>query len=314
MDVIYTDSNLVDIGVLQAYELDYSIGGDNTYSIVSDINGPLVEGGIFYVEGQEYGGFIDQVKIDTKSGRKTSSGRTWRGFLSSYFLEPDAGEDYLNVSGDLGLVIDELITRFDLDGLFVSGTNVDEEVNYNFNRYTDFYSGLVSLLKTVGAKLTIVWDPATKKVEIGSSYVMEYVSDSDKVNFIIQKSAKLPNAVIGLGSGELSNRTVIKRYIDASGDIVENNPYSSGTDVWFIKYDYPNAESVDELVKGAVDELLEARSASDYVDIAVNDVNLDVGDQVTAVEVSTGTSVTAEVTEKILKVKNDKISTSYKVN
>ena len=314
MDIIYTDANLVDIGVLQAYELDYSIGGDNTYGIATDINGPLIEGGIFYVEGQEYGGFIDQVKIDTKSRRKTSSGRTWRGFLSSYYLEPDAGEDYLNVSGDVGLIIDELITRFNLDNLFVSGTNVDEEVDYDFNRYTDFYSGLVSLLKTVGAKLTIVWDPITKKVEIGSTYVVDYTSDSDKVNFTIQKSAKLPNAVIGLGSGELSNRTVIKRYIDANGDVVENNPYSSGTDVWMIKYDYPNAESVDELVKGAIDELLEARSANDYVDIAVNDVNLDVGDQVTAVEVITGTTVTAEVTEKILKIKNDKTSISYKVN
>lgn len=314
MDIIYTDDNLVDIGVLQAYELDYSIGGDNTYGITTDINGPLIEGGIFYVEGQEYGGFIDQTKVDTKSRRKTSSGRTWRGFLSSYYLEPDAGDDYLNVSGDVGLIIDELISRLNIDNLFVSGTNVDEEVDFNFNRYVDFYSGLVSLLKTVGAKLTIVWDPITKKVEIGSAYVMDYTSDSDKVNFVIQKSAKLPNAVIGLGSGELSNRTVIHRYIDANGDVVETNPYSSGTDVWMIKYDYPNAESVDELVKGAVDELLEARSANDYVDITVNDVNLDVGDQVTAVEVITGTTVTAEVTEKILKVKDDKTSTSYKVN
>lgn len=314
MDIIYTDDNLVDIGVLQAYELDYSIGGDNTYGITTDINGPLIEGGIFYVEGQEYGGFIDQTKVDTKSRRKTSSGRTWRGFLSSYYLEPDAGDDYLNVSGDVGLIIDELISRLNIDNLFVSGTNVDEEVDFNFNRYVDFYSGLVSLLKTVGAKLTIAWDPITKKVEIGSAYVMDYASDSDKVNFVIQKSAKLPNAVIGLGSGELSNRTVIHRYIDANGDVVETNPYSSGTDVWMIKYDYPNAESVDELVKGAVDELLEARSANDYVDITVNDVNLDVGDQVTAVEVITGTTVTAEVTEKILKVKDDKTSISYKVN
>lgn len=314
MDIIYTDDNLVDIGVLQAYELDYSIGGDNTYGITTDINGPLIEGGIFYVEGQEYGGFIDQTKVDTKSRRKTSSGRTWRGFLSSYYLEPDAGDDYLNVSGDVGLIIDELISRLNIDNLFVSGTNVDEEVDFNFNRYVDFYSGLVSLLKTVGAKLTIVWDPITKKVEIGSAYVMDYTSDSDKVNFVIQKSAKLPNAVIGLGSGELSNRTVIHRYIDANGDVVETNPYSSGTDVWMIKYDYPNAESVDELVKGAVDELNEARGSSDYIKIAVNSLNLDVGDIVTATEVSTGISVTAEVVEKIVKIKDDKTSISYQVN
>lgn len=314
MDIIYTDENLVDVGVLQAYSLDYSIGGDNTYSIETDISSPLSNGGIFYVENQEYGGFIDSSKIDTKSGKKTSSGRTWRGFLSSYILEPDAGDDYLNVTGTLSTVIGNLITRCNIGSLFDVGINVNETVNYNFNRYTDLYSGLNALLKTLGAKLTLVWDASTKKVKVGSSYAINYSSDSDKVNFTIQKASRLPNAVIGLGSGELSNRTVIIRYIDANGDVVENNPYSSGTDVWMIKYDYPNAESVDELVKGAVDELNEARGSSDYIKIAVNSLNLDVGDIVTATEVSTGISVTAEVVEKIVKIKDDKTSISYQVN
>lgn len=314
MDIIYTDSNLVDVGILQAYTLDYSIGGDNTFSVDTDISGPLINGGIFYVEGQEYGGFIDSSKIDTKSGKKTSSGRTWRGFLSSYILEPDAGDDYLNVTGSLSTVIGDLITRCDIGSLCSVGTNVIETVNYDFNRYTDLYSGLIALLKTVGAKLTLEWDAATKKVKIGSAYITTYSNDSDRVNFTIQKASRLPNAVIGLGSGELSNRTVITRYIDTNGDVVENSPYSSGTDVWMIKYDYPNAESVDELVKGAIDALNDARSSSDYIKIAVNNLNLDVGDVVTATEVNTGMSVTAEVVEKIVKIKDDKTSISYQVN
>ena len=314
MDIIYTDSNLVDVGVLQAYELDYSIGGDNTFSIDSDISSPLINGGIFYAEGTEYGGFIDSVKTNTANGKKTSSGRTWRGFLSSYILEPDIGDDYLNVTGNLSTVIGDLITRMNIGNRFAVGTNVNETVNYDFNRYTDLYTGLTALLKTVGAKLTLVWDAAAKKVSIGSAYIATYSSDSDKVKFTIQKSSRLPNAVIGLGAGELSNRTVIKRYIDANGDVVENNPYSSGTDVWMIKYDYPNAESVDELVKGAVDELIDARGSNDYIKISVNNLNLDVGDIVTATEVNTGMSVTAEVTEKIVKIKNDKTSISYQVN
>lgn len=314
MDLIYTDSNMVDGGVLKTYELDYEIGGDNSFSISTDISSPLSNVGLFYFENEEYGGLIDSVKIDVKSGKKTSSGRTWRGLLSSYIIEPPAGQAYKEITGTLLSIISALISNADLEDLFETGTSeISGMFTVQFDRYTDVYSGIAKLMKENNGKLSFRWNAASKKTVISIKNAVTYVGNSDLIALTLQKSSRRPNAVIGLGSGELTDRMVITRYINSAGEVVESNPYVSGTDIWTIVHDYPNAESEEELVKSSVNALVEARSKLDFISISVNDVYLDLFDSVTAEAVGSGLSVTATVTRKIVKVKEGKISMSYEV-
>lgn len=47
----------------------------------------------------EIGGIIDAIKLNTESGDITYSGRTWHGIMEGKVLCPDAGQDYLTLSG-----------------------------------------------------------------------------------------------------------------------------------------------------------------------------------------------------------------------
>ena len=66
----------------------------------------------------EIGGIIDAIKLNTESGDITYSGRTWHGIMEGKVLCPDAGQDYLTLSGEANTVLDTLIKRMNLEDMF----------------------------------------------------------------------------------------------------------------------------------------------------------------------------------------------------
>ncbi len=82
MDLIYTDENRIDIGILKDYELDFEIGSENSFQItISAENNVIPMGGYFYFENTEYGGKIKQLKVDTAQNQLFYGGRTFYGML-----------------------------------------------------------------------------------------------------------------------------------------------------------------------------------------------------------------------------------------
>ena len=106
MDLIYTNSKLIDQGVLDNYAFDLSFGAsENDFELTLGINPILESGAMTYIEGTEYGGIVDGRKTTTNGETITYVGRTWHGILNSKIIEPDTGEDYLVVSGDANEVM-----------------------------------------------------------------------------------------------------------------------------------------------------------------------------------------------------------------
>ena len=57
MDLIYTDSNLLDLGILKDYDLDFEIGSENDFQITTSLDNNVIPmNSIFYFENTEYGG------------------------------------------------------------------------------------------------------------------------------------------------------------------------------------------------------------------------------------------------------------------
>lgn len=229
MDLIYTDKNRKDINVLSDYELDEAFGkSENNFSLKISLSEHCMEPGcVIYAENTEYGGIIDTLNPNTKDSTLTYKGRTWHGILNSKVLEPDAGEDYLILSGEANSVLKEIITRLKLNDVF----SVSEEdsgieiIHYQCSRYPCAYDEIRKMLYEFMGKLTI--NCQMKTVLLSVSPLYDYSADEEwdasQLDFAIEKNYHPVNHLICLGSGDLKDRHVIHLFTDENGGI---QPYS----------------------------------------------------------------------------------------
>ena len=319
MDLIYMDDKKRDIGVMKNFTLDLAFGEDeNNFELSTVMANNVCESGFYiYAEGTDYGGIIDQIKVNTSSNSLKYIGRTWHGILGSKILQPDDGQDYLILSGDANQVLAELIQRMNLGDLFVapdapSGLTVR---NYKMNRYIDGYKGIVKMLQSVNGKLNITFRQgyATLTAKPLVDYSKNEEFDSSQISFEIKKNFKPTNHVICLGAGDLAERTVIHLYADKDGNISHTKSFFGMDEVCEV-YDCSNAESNEELENGGR-EVIEKSWNSDSVKINFTNSSsvYDIGDIVGAKENVTGISIVQKIIKKIVTLKNERATISYKV-
>lgn len=317
MDLIYTNAKRVDQGALTAYTLDLSFGVDeNDFEVtIGSDEVTLESNSIVYIEGTEYGGMLVGLKTGTNSNTITYVGRTWHGILNTKVIQPDAGEDYLIVSGDANEVLATLIARLGLSGLFVaeeelSGVNIP---GHQFQRYCKAYDGIRTMLSAHGAKLHIKWE--NRSVKLSAVPVVDYTDDpvdGDVATLNVERYDKKVNHLICLGKGELADREVLHLYVDQFGRI-GTVQYYTGLDEVMDVYDYSSAESSAELKSGGIERLTELMDI-DKAEISIPEgsVSYDIGDIVGASEIKSGVRVTTTVSQKIVKINNGVVSTEYK--
>ena len=319
MEVMYTDANRLPQGSLEKYSIDLELGGDNDFEAQMNVRNHCMSSGcIWYIKDEEYGGIVDNVKVDTEKSKVYYSGRSWRGILEKKVIRPDTGKDYLVVSGDANDILALLIRRCDLVDLFaVPGTSSGIQIsNYQFPRYVDAYSGIVKMLSSVGAKLKIVYNDKDSCVNISAVQIedlskkYEY-SDDYGMKIIIEKKTGGVNHLICLGAGELAARTVIDLYVDKTGEITEKQSYFGEYEI-AETYDYGNSESVAELKEKGIEHLKELKS-SDSVSASFSKLDVDIGDIVGGRNRATGIPLKEQVTQEIVKIKNGIVTITYKV-
>ena len=317
MDLIYTDSERVDKGVLSTYAFDLSYGADaeeNDFEITIGINEAVLEYGAFvYMEGTEYGGIVDAKKAKSNEESVTFMGRTWHGILNSKVIEPDSGKNYFVVSGDANAILSMLIDRLGLSGLFVavedlSGVNIS---GYQFHRYCKGYDGIRAMLAANGAKLKIVWK--NRAVYLSAEPIVDYTElpvDGDEAILTVERHEKKVNHLVCLGRGELAEREVIHLYVDQFGGIGDVR-YFTGLDEVADVYDNSNSEDLRSDGIKKLKELLDNDKAE--MDLTESDTPMyDIGDIVGANDVESGIGVSSAVTQKIVRINNGAISTEYK--
>lgn len=320
MDLIYMNNDKEDEGIVRDYTMDLEYGGnsDNDFECVVNIQNHICKDGYFlYYENTEYGGIVDDICVDTDADSITYKGRTWHGILNSKIIEPDTGQDYLVLNGEANQVIAGLLTRLGLGSLFKASTE-DSKIgisNYQMNRYVGGYDGIRKMLQDNYAKLVIRFSRGT--VTVSAVPIVDYSKDeqfdTDQIDFTVEKHYRQTNHLICLGTGDLKDRQVLHLYTDSHG-VIGTTKVLTGIDEVTDIYDYPNAESLEELRQGGVEKLTEAWSA-DKIEFDFNSdaETYDIGDIVGSVERVTGIAVAADITRKIVTIKNNTTTISYKV-
>lgn len=335
MDLIYTNAKREDLGVLLDYEMDLAFGQDenNFECTIASASHCCEAGSYLYMEGTEYGGIVDSIQSRSADKEVIYSGRTWHGILGSKVILPlQAGETapsgvtikttdsagnslvgrYLIISGDAHACMRFLISRIGLSDMYTapavsSGVNISQ---YQFNRYTDAYNGIVRMLASAGQKLRVTYTGGMVVLSAAEKhdYSQDEEFDSDLVEYDVKKSYNTVNHLICLGTGELENRMVVHLYADASGNISRTQT-QFGMDEYTATYEYPNVESEEELIKNGTEELQylwEPDKLSVDLDERMDDY--DVGDTVGTMDVITGMRISATITKKIITIKNGQIN------
>lgn len=311
------DKNGIEKGVLLNYSLDLDCGMANDFEIsVGIYNNVLAHTDRFYIANTEYGGIVDDIKVNTRNSKIYYSGRTWRGILAGKIIKPLPGDDYYIVSGEANEIIQEMIAYVGLQELFKADETITDIIinNYSFYRYTDLLSGLSAMLRSKNAKLIIRYEDGY--VILSAEPVVDYsdeieYSQDNKVNFIAEDNRGGVNHLICLGSGELSDRQVVDLYIDKDGNI-GTTQYYFGTDEITAVFDYPNAESLQDLTDNGI-RRLEELSNNQLIEINVEDMELDIGDIIAGREEITGLYVSKPITQKIVRINNYITKIEYKV-
>lgn len=315
MDLIYTDAKRIDKGVLSAYAFDLSFGADeNDFEMSIGIAEAVLEYGAFiYIEGTEYGGIVDGKETSTVDEVIAYKGRTWHGMLNSKVIEPDPEENYFVVSGEANEVLSALVDRLGLSGLFsaVAESSGVYIKRYQFHRYCKGYDGIRDMLAANGAKLKVEWKD--RGVVLSAVPVVDYTAapvDGDIATLTVDQYKKKVNHLICLGRGDLAEREVIHLYLDQFGRIGDVK-YFTGLDEIVDTYDNNNS---DDLRKDGITKFTELLNIDNAeIDLIETEIPLyDVGDIVRAVDRHSGVSVTAAVTQKIIKINNGAIQTEYK--
>ncbi len=319
MDLIYTDKDHNDVGVLKDYTFDLAFGTDeNDFELTLDlVNHCCVANCLVYIENTEYGGIIDKLNVITRDNKLVYKGRTWHGVLASKVIVPDEGEAYLTISGDANRVIGNLLERFGLTNLFeaspdTSGLTIS---SYSFDRYIDGYSGIVKMLTSVFGKLKFTFKNG--KVVLSAHPIVDYSKDeqfdNDQVEMDIEKTYNPVNHLICLGKGELTERQVVHLYTDGNGNISPRQTFTGLQEVT-ATYDYSNAESQEELVKSGKEKLKEyATEDKVQMDFASEQTIYDIGDIIGAKEIKTGIFAIERITKKIVTITQGLVNIQYKV-
>lgn len=312
MVAVVFDSALGNVRELADFTLDLAFGSDeNAFTLTCAEEYAPKEGQYVYIDGTEYGGIVDESTYDAgrePTGLVTCTGRTWHGILAAKRIMPEG--DHLRVSGKVGDVLASLVSMMGLGAIFsveLGGANV----SYTFERFCDGYEGIRAMLKASGMKPTMRF--ANGRVALSAAPIVDYANkvDSDLLDFTITSVHRCVNHLVCAGIGELEDRAVIHFYADGSGNVSHTQTFF-GVDEICALYDYSNADE-EKLEEEGKKKLKEYQTQGSVEVEAHDDIDVDVGDVISARDNAHGLTVTATVAKKIVKVSRGVATYSYEV-
>lgn len=312
MVAVVFDSALGNVRELADFTLDLAFGSDeNAFTLTCAEEYAPKEGQYVYIDGTEYGGIVDESTYDAgrePTGLVTCTGRTWHGILAAKRIMPEG--DHLRVSGKVGDVLASLVSMMGLGAIFsveLGGANV----SYTFERFCDGYGGIRAMLKASGMKPTMRF--ANGRVALSAAPIVDYANkvDSDLLDFTITSVHRCVNHLVCAGIGELEDRAVIHFYSDGSGNVSHTQTFF-GVDEICALYDYSNADE-EKLEEEGRKKLQEYQTQGSVEVEAHDDIDVDVGDVISARDNAHGRTVTATVAKKIVKVSRGVATYSYEV-
>lgn len=313
MDLIYTDKNKVEQGVIKNYTFDMEEATTTSNRCTFEIQMPsednfLEIGAYVYIPNTEIGGRIDSIKVDTEAKTIYASGRTWRGLLATKLFTVETTMN-TNMSMFFGEKIQSPYS-YAMGSVFTVTTDVNiPVVAVKIPIYEDLYTAMVRSAVAINYKIDIRWDEVVARARVTFIPIADYTSanaiTSDMFEFKISSGAPRVNHAIGV-----HDSLVVNRYLQANGT-VGSTMYYKGIDQITQVFEL-SATTSAELTEQTDKALLDAQ-INDSMEVTALDLRADLGDKFTAEDIQTGITMTQYVTHKITKINHDIIQYQYEV-
>ena len=319
MELIVADSAGKTLFPLADFELDmdsgWGDGVDNTFDlIVRDASAPLPEAAWrVYADGTEMGGRVQRFEL--KTGRSSSvlhwTGSTWSGVLAKRLLWPDAGQDYLTLSGDANAVLRQAIERLGLRSFFsVPDGDAGVAVSYRCSRDTpDAWTNLRLAMRSAGLRLDARWIDGACRLQAAKVTDWRGRVDSDLVDFDLSSDLLVTNHLKAAGKGELASREVVDVYADNKSN-VGTAKAMAGVFELEEYYDANNSEG-DDLRDQAVSRLEDMQTEGNVKVTVGEGVSFGLGDVVEARHYSPNVTVSVEISSKVISATGAGASATY---
>lgn len=302
-------------------DFDIQVGRD-TNSFVVQMQ--YVEGGELPAMGQrvfipytEYGGPVGEIRSSTITGTVEICGLTWRGLLKRKIIQPDKGKAYYTVSGSVLTILRNLITRLGIGAYFVADPSIEAETgSFSFDRYTDAESDIRKLLKHIGLKMTLTYDPEQQRVVIGAAEVTNYsaeveMSTDGELNIETTQIRNGVNHLICLGQGELAKRLVTHLYTNAAGTISTTQSLFREQEIAAV-FEDNGADTIAKLQDGGRKRLQEICNRVLFsADVERTSKDLLIDDIISGVDYVTGLRVATPITGVICQSTDGAVSVEY---
>lgn len=192
--IIYTDENRQEVDILQEFEIDVDVANQKDFQIkmYAGSNEGLKTGCFWFIQDEEYGGIIDEVKGNSANSEITFIGRNARGILASKVVEPLPQKA---ISGTISDVFNNIIESCDLLDLFVADKMGNEQyiVNHQLVSYKDLYTVLNGIAKSVNCTMSFAYKSIDNRWHITLDRVQDY---SDYLNYCQDNSIKFETDVV----------------------------------------------------------------------------------------------------------------------
>lgn len=230
-ELYYTDPQLVDIGILDKYELDIDLAGEKDFEIRT-ANYDLPINGFFYIPETEYGGVIRGKRTISEDEEATYTGKSWRGILDEHILNVPDKSDFRNIQGPIDEVINELLKECGLDSLFkCEKPFISDDIDTNIpitsiTRGTSLYEAIWTSAKAINLNIVIKYTDKviylTPILSIDYSEYMVY-SSIGALAFDMTEQAGYINHLILTSVSDTNVKRTIHLFSDGEGTIL---PYS----------------------------------------------------------------------------------------
>lgn len=310
MDLIYTNAAREEQGIIMNYTLDLeeSIESEScTFEIGMASEDNLLEvGSLVYIEHTEFGGIVDALMVDTEAQTITATGRTFRGILGSKIIL-----DPTERTMDANAILSSLISTYHLTSLFSVSTATSATITHSFTRYMKLYEAIERMLSDNGLKLDVKYSLSEHKAILSAVPIDDYSNEaeltSDRFAFKLRTGINPANHSIAVGA----SGAPVQRYLWPDGSIKLTQYYTDDKEIVRVDVDEDETDQ-QKLIEKAI-ELLTEDNDVNSLSISVADLNADIGDKFTALDIQTGLSMTQYVTRKVVKINHDIIQYQYEV-
>lgn len=305
MKLVVTDTFYRNTGFLKRFKLDMAFGSDeNDFTLTVPCRTKIPIGSLVYIPGTEWGGLVREPWVIREEGLtyRVYHGQTWHGLMAERVLYPDAGVDHLTASGDVSAVIQSLVERVGLQGIFQAAPSTGLTVpSFKFDHDSTYlYGGLMKMLESIGCILDIR-RYASGKTLIGAMPTPMYVDDSRTSKMGLTAKRLHPiNHLVCLGKGELKERIRVDLYADRKGNISQTQSIF-GTDVREEIYDLPMSER-DDLIESGIKYLKDKQVFTEAKIEMPDGISYPIGSIVNRKEARGGVEITARLGKVVVKL------------